>query len=351
MKRNILVLILISLLITSCSKENTLPVEPLPESSTVKAIVVNEGQFGYGTSSLTALYSDGEVKQDVFRTINNRTMGDVAQSLKVINNLYYVPLNNSRKIEVIEPRTFKSVKTIPIPLDAIPMYAEQISDNLIAVTDQKGPSQLIIVDINATENHIQRTVRLGGRSFQMAKAENKLFVGGDVVAVFDLENVTQSGLRNLKDSKGNNMQTVDFSKIVTDYQGMLWMLNAGTLYRVNPKTEQNILEMDIYDLKINSWTSCIDISPDKKTIYFNSARRIYKVDVDNPVKPTEPLIYPTGESNRTIYNMCVSPQGTFYYCEVVYGSLSRALIREFDSNAKELNSFKAGLFPHFIHFE
>ena len=45
MKRNILVLILISLLITSCSKENTLPVEPLPESSTVKAIVVNGWQY------------------------------------------------------------------------------------------------------------------------------------------------------------------------------------------------------------------------------------------------------------------------------------------------------------------
>ena len=120
------------------------------------------------------------------------------------------------------------------------------------MTNQKRPSQLIIVDIYATENPIQRTVRLGGRSFQMAKAENKLFVGGDVVAVFDLENVTQSGLRNLKDSKGNNMQTVDFSKIVTDYQGMLWMLNAGTLYRVNPKTEQNILDMALYDLIINN---------------------------------------------------------------------------------------------------
>ena len=231
------------------------------------------------------------------------------------------------------------------------MLFRSIEGNIIAVTDQMSRGSLMIVDVNASENHIQRTVKLDGRSFQMAKAANKLFVGGDVVAVFDIKNVNQDGLRRLKDSKGNNIQTVDFSKIVTDYQGMLWMLNAGTLYRVNPQTEATILEMDIYDLKINSWVSCIDISPDKKSIYFNTGRKIYQVDVDNPLKPSEPLINPTGESNRTIYNMCVSPKGTFYFCEVVYGSLSRALIREFDDKGAELNAFKAGLFPHFIHFE
>ena len=105
LKNQILFLLSICLFLASCTKDNTTSIEPTPEDVTVKAIVVNEGQFGYGTSSLTALYSNGDVKQDVFKSVNNRTMGDVAQSMAKINNLYYVPLNNSRKVEVIEPGT------------------------------------------------------------------------------------------------------------------------------------------------------------------------------------------------------------------------------------------------------
>ena len=54
----------------------------------VRAIVVSEGQFGYGTSSLTSLSYQNEVEQDLFRRINNRPMGDVAQSMTRIGDLF-----------------------------------------------------------------------------------------------------------------------------------------------------------------------------------------------------------------------------------------------------------------------
>ena len=39
-------------------------------------------------------------------------MGDVAQSITYFNGKYFVVLNGSAKIEVVEPETFKSVGTI-----------------------------------------------------------------------------------------------------------------------------------------------------------------------------------------------------------------------------------------------
>ena len=59
----------------------------------IRAVVVSEGQFGYGTSSLTSLSYKGDVEQDLFRRINNRPMGDVAQSMTRIGDLLYVPQN------------------------------------------------------------------------------------------------------------------------------------------------------------------------------------------------------------------------------------------------------------------
>ena len=83
--------------------------------------MVSEGQFGYGTSSLTSLTYQGEVEQDLFRRVNNRPMGDVAQSMTKIGNKLYVPLNNSRKVEVMHAQTLQSINTMTILQAVMPM--------------------------------------------------------------------------------------------------------------------------------------------------------------------------------------------------------------------------------------
>lgn len=324
-----------------------------PKTDEIRAIVVNEGQFGYGTASLTSLSYESIVEQDVFRKINNRPMGDVAQSLTKINDRYYVPMNNSRKIEVFDSKTFQSVEIMPISENVIPMYLTHLGGDSVVVSDQKYPSKLMIMDINhGTEREIlRRYISIPGRTFQMQTINGKLFVGGDVSCVFDLSNLTDKGMRALKTKDGSNIQTVDFSKIVVDKNGNLWVLGHVAIFCIDPVTEQTIHEIYVGNLNINTWVSCIDISPDKETIYFNSSRRVYKMDVDNPVAPETPIISPVREDGRTVYNMSVSNENTVFFAEVLYGSISRALIYEYNTETgEEVQNFKAGIFPHFIYF-
>ena len=330
-------------------------VEEVPESlNGIRAIVVSEGQFGYGTSSLTSLSYDGEVEQDLFRRINNRPMGDVAQSMTRIGDYFYVPQNNSRKVEVMDCKTFQSIETMPIDRDVIPMYVQHLGGDSIIVTDQKPNSQLIIMDINhGTERSmVRRTISMGGynRSFQMQLIDNKLFVGADRMSVFDLGNITEQGRRELKKQSGEDIQVTDFSKLVVDYLGRLWVLGYWQVICINPATETTIHELNVGDLKINSRTSSMDISPDGRTVYFNSARRVYTIDVDNPIVPTDPIIYPTRDDGRTVYLMTISPENTIFLSEVLYGSLSRSRIFEYDIDGTELQAFRAGIFSHFIYF-
>ena len=166
----------------------------VPENiNDIRAIVVSEGQFGYGTSSLTSLSYQNEVEQDLFRRINNRPMGDVAQSMTRIGDLFYVTLNNSRKVEVMDAKTFQSVETMTIDRDVIPMYIQHLGGDSIIVTDQKQNSPLIIMDINHVTDrpYVRRTVSMGSynRSFQMQLIHDKLFVGADRMAVFDLKDI------------------------------------------------------------------------------------------------------------------------------------------------------------------
>ena len=357
MKLNKLILLL-SILFVACEKEAEQG-EPTPTGE-IRAIVVNEGQFGYGTASITALLENGETQQDVFRKLNGRPMGDVAQSMTKIDGRFYVPLNNSKKIEVFDSKTFQSIETMSIKadgvgLDVIPMYVQHLGGDSIAVTDQKTNSRLMIMDINHEKKRdaLRRTIDLNGRSFQMQLVENKLFVGGDELVVFDLKNLTAEGKRPIKKVNGKTIQLVDFTKLVMDSQDRLWVLGKTHIYCIDPFTEKVVLTLDVSHLEINDWVSCIDISPDRNTVYFNSSRKVYTIDIKNPTVPSKPIINPpTDNDGWSVYLMTISKENTIFFIEALYGSISRGKVYEYDpSNGKEISMFKAGIFPHFIYFE
>ena len=67
----------------------------------LRVLIISEGQFGYGTSSLNSFSYYGTVEQDLFRRINNRPLGEVAHPATRIRDLFSVPLNNSMKVAVM----------------------------------------------------------------------------------------------------------------------------------------------------------------------------------------------------------------------------------------------------------
>lgn len=358
MKRILLIiypLLLISL--SSCDKDIAYTDQDVDKEGDYRAIIVNEGQFGYGTASLTTLSHNGVSTQDVFRKVNGRPMGDVAQSMTLIGNNLYVPLNNSRKIEVFDKTTFKSVETISIDQDVIPMYVQHLGGDSIAVTDQmwrNSSSKLMIIDINHNTERktLRRWINMEGQTFQMAIANNKLFIGGTYLTVFDLGAINEKDRRYIRTAGGETIQNGDFSKLVIDKNGNLWVLTEYWIYCIDPVSEKVIHTIDVGALGINTRIGCIDISPDKETIYFNAHTSIYTIDINNASKPEIPIISPVVDKSRTIYNMCISKEGTIFMCDVLYGSLSRAIIHEYDpKTGNKILEFKAGIFPHFIYFK
>ena len=280
-------------------------------------------------------------------------MGDVAQSATLIGDLLYVPMNNSKKIEVMDSQTFQSVETMPIDRDVIPMYVTHLGGDSIVVSDQKTNSQLMIMDINhGTERKmVRRSFYLGGRSSQMVVHKNKLFVNGDNMSVYDIGNITSEGRRMLKKSDDVYIQNADFSKPVVDKNGMIWVLGYWQLICIDPDTEKTVHEFNIIPLNVNTRRSAIDISPDGKTIYFNCYSRVYSVDADNPVIPADPIfVKPKDADNRTIYNMAVSKENTIFFSEVLFGSLTRSRIYECDLEGNLIRDFKAGIFSHGFYF-
>ena len=93
-------------LFTACDSAGTdYPYGPVSQGN-IEALVLNEGGINQNMGGISVLNKDGSVIPDIFREVNHRPLGDVAQSITKINGKYFVTLDNSKKIEVIDPETF-----------------------------------------------------------------------------------------------------------------------------------------------------------------------------------------------------------------------------------------------------
>ena len=143
----------------------------------IRMVVVNEGQFTKGTSALSAIAYDGTTDYDIFRTVNNKPLGDVAQSLTYIDGKYFVAINNSKQIAVVEPQTFKLIETIDYDDDGSPRFIAQINENEAIVSDLYA--QLVRIDIKNYKvlEHIDISSAVGanGQVEKMTVVGKKLF--------------------------------------------------------------------------------------------------------------------------------------------------------------------------------
>ena len=108
-KMGIIALAVIS--ISSCQKESFTPI--VSEGNYENGyFVTNEGNFGTGNGSISFISNEGEVENDVFSQINSFQLGDVVQSMSIINEKAYIVVNGSAKIEVASDDSLHYITTI-----------------------------------------------------------------------------------------------------------------------------------------------------------------------------------------------------------------------------------------------
>ena len=151
---------------------------------------------------ISVLNKDGSVIPDIFREVNHRPLGDVAQSITKINGKYFVTLDNSKKIEVIDPETFGSVGTILYTQAGFPRQIVAIS-----------PTEAIVSDLERQLVRI-RTVEPYGEPLEyisiprsveyLVTVDNKIFgmtTGG--IYVFDTDNISKKAVRVIPEVKND----------------------------------------------------------------------------------------------------------------------------------------------------
>ncbi|MBC6612080.1 hypothetical protein H8B15_14215 [Hymenobacter sp. BT507] len=293
--------------------------------------IVQEGNFQRSNSEVVGFNSEvgAIINAALFRSVNNRILGDVAQSMTVVGDLGYIVVNNSRKIEVVSLPDFSEKATISTFTNAAGQADTLRLPRYFATSNNKGyvsqtvnysvPNGLIGV-INLTTNQVTKTIPVGKQPEQMAVVGNKLFVsnnGGNTVSVINtLTDVVEATI-TVADSPAS---------MVVDKNNAVWVMCSGqstysstppyapivtvpgSLVRIDPATNAVTTTLRF---AAGQQAGGLRTNGAKDQLFFRRQAGVYRMAITDAALPTAPLFQRRGG----FYSLDVDPR-----TGVIYGS-------------------------------
>jgi hypothetical protein len=290
----------ISAAISSCKKD-----QPLPPSNPAQPIaagdgvfISDEGNFQGGNSKVSFYrFSDGSVIEDLFHPINSRPLGDVCQSMTMINGSAYVVVNNSGKIEVCNPANLRSNATITgfvspryiLPVSPAKAYVSDLFANAVSI-------------VNLTTNTRTGSFAFPGQSEAMIVANNQAFITClNRNQVYVVNTASDAIVDSITIAPGGNSMQLDNN-------GKLWILcygdyftsTPGGMYRIDPST--HIVEQSWPFTTFESPTHICANSAGDTLYYLNYG--VYRFAANAAALPTVPFI---AQSTQSFYGLGIRP--------------------------------------------
>ena len=344
--KNLFKILIISILISSCSDDDR--ILPSLEDYENGILVTNEGPFQNGTGTITYISDDyTTIEQQVFNQVNSEDLGSIVQSIGFNDELAYIVINNSNKIEVVNRYSFESISSITDGL-MNPRYFFSSGTNGY-VTNWGDPfdnTDDFIAVIDLLSQTITSTISVAFGPEKLILINNVLYVahqGGygqnNILSVIDTSNNTLASTIEVGD--------VPNSMVVLDNN--LWVLCGGNPDYTGNETNGKLLKIDVSD---NSVVQVFDfltsdhpkhLSADGSHLIYNLNGVVYSKDKADISLPQESII-----------------SGTFYAMTTKNGKLYATDAGDFASNGalkivdlstnSEIQSIQTGIIPGGVYF-
>jgi len=325
------------LFLSSCVSDKAKDVKPeIPVAAKPSAgvYITNEGNFTWGNASVSYYsFSDQQVTEDAFKAGNNRQLGDVCQSMSIINGKAYIVVNNSFKIEVVTPDSLKSVGVIS-GLSS-PRYILEVNDNKAYVTDYKR-NAISVVDLST--NNVIKEILCKGWTEELVLAGNKVFVTNIrkhyLYVVNPVSDIIEDSIKI-----GLNAYSIK-----TDKNNKVWVLAgrngsvAATLHRINPVN--NTIEQTL-SFNTSDNPGSLEINGTKDTLYYLN-KGVCQFSISGASLPGAVLV-PQG--NMLFYGLGIDPTSGVIYVSDAIDYVQQGMVYRYLPNGNLLNSFKAGTTP------
>jgi hypothetical protein len=304
-------------------------------------LISNEGNFQFANASVSRYdKQSGQVIENYYSSINNEPLGDICQSITLFNGKYYIVMNNSSRVIVVNAATFK--KETEITGLTSPRYFLPISNNKAYVSDLYHNS---ITIVNLADNTISGSIALVAGTEQMLSVYGKVYV----TSLFnDYVYIINSSNDQLLDSVHVAYAS---NSICQDYKGMIWILCTGdslthkpsALFKLNP-LNNNIAYSYYFSGNNAPWRLKATVYND--TMYFIN-KHVYRIAArDSVINPT---LFVNG-NNKTFYGLGVDPVNSEVYISDAIDYMQKGLIYRYSSDGSQISQFRAGVIPGDFYF-
>jgi hypothetical protein len=340
--------------VVSCGKKNLIekPVDPgpddtipTPESYKNGIFIVNEGNFNWGNASISFINAaDCVVNQNIFQQVNGRSLGDVAESMKVYNNKGFIVVNNSNTIEVVSLDDFKSIASIK-GFNS-PRNIEFIDSTKAYVTNMLGDISVV----NLQTYSITKTIQIPDWTESLLRYNDYMFI--TCVGTYNEPNSKRKAKIEIISTVDDKIiDSITTGKepllIVIDKKLKIWVLCTGGFDNYEPPT---LLRLDP-DLrmveKVFTFRQGIDspsrlcINPSGDTLYYLN-NGVFRMPVSSSALPSEPLVTTNG---HLFYGLGISQNGNVFVSDAV-DYVQNGWVYQFNQNTGSLiNTYTAGRIP------
>lgn len=348
----------LALAMVSCAPD-PLPVDP--DQPVEKGVfVLNEGNFGYANATLTFydIEKDSAVN-NLFYRANGAPIGDVGQSLCLMDGHLYIVVNNSKYIYKVDANTIVVDTTQPYILTDFysPRYMVSVAPDKAYVSDIIGTDLWIINPQNMTHTG----------SISMGKSTETMVVIGKELYVTNWSKYYVPGMVN------NTVQVIDIERdtkiaeievgfepncMAVDKNGYLWVLCEGAmwdaepgvpgLWRIDPATKNAMLMVSFSETTLN-----LAIDAEGTHLYYvrggdwSTGGDLHRVSIDNPTVEDDFVIPADG---RVFYKVYVNPNNGDIYLSDAKNYAQNGTVYRYSANGELLGSFDAGICPGFMLF-
>ncbi len=311
--------------------------------------VVNEGNFGWGKATLTFVHQDGiekgRVENTIFERVNNEPLGNVAQSMTIHNGKGYIVVNNSQKVEVVNPTTLERTATIT-NLHS-PRYFIGINDSKAYVTTIYRD---LIYVIDLQTNKITKEIRTTDWTEKMVKLGNYVWVTShDADKVWVIDSRNDEIIHTITTPSGDKWLIAD------EAQNRIWILAAGSDTQRARLITSSLSEVKATESRIfDEGQKPKFLSSYNNNLYWIFDNNLYQLSsfqTDSRL-PQSAFIEGLGTQNTLIYNAVISPKnGRLLFADAL-DYQQEGYIFEYDLQTKrEVERYKVGIIPNDICFK
>jgi hypothetical protein len=338
------ILVVFLIVLTSCVSDDPKNTnQSFVNTSGEGVIITNEGNFMFGNASITYYNpKDSNVTKDIYQISNQSQLGDVCQSLSFFNHLLYVVVNNSGKVEILNPHSFKSEGEITGLTS--PRYFLGVNRSKAYISDLYANK---IAVVNLTSKQIINHIPCIGWTEEMHLANGKAYITNiESEYLYIVNTLTDKIEDSLLVGKG-------CASIQEDKDGKLWTLCSGS--STNPITKAKLHKIDLIDFGIektfefaeNIRPKRLKINGNHDELYF-LANGVFKMNINASTLPTAPII---SQNSSNFYSLGINPFNNEIYVSDALDYTQRGKIFRYNREGILIHTFLADIIPGNIYFK